>query len=153
MSHHNSIDQSDSVPQAPATQKSSKQESDVSRQTQSADKDQLVGTYDSEIDPLLSFPEELVNLDREFLLPFDFDAEGEKALNFDLSDKSFGNVAGGVTNLEANELHEKRKASQDQDDADEAGGKRRGDETGLPRKAGRKPVAAEPTTVSHHLLL
>ena len=82
-------------------------------------------------------------------------------LDFELEDGSFDWDNTGMigdlpttANGDDTEHHDKRKKSIDEDDGDEATGKRReGEEKGSARKPGRKPLTGEPTTVSLIILL
>jgi AP-1-like transcription factor len=85
-------------------------------------------------------------------LGFDLDADGDDLYDFDELGQLAGDLPGDDSQLDANELHEKRKSIGDKDDDDEdGGGKRRESDTGPGKKPGRKPLTAEPTTVSFSL--
>lgn len=77
-----------------------------------------------------------LDLDPDFKLPNDF--------GFDLDQLS-------AAPIERPSLHDKRKVSNDSDSDDEedgGGGKRQEGADKVPKKPGRKPVVAEPSTVS-----
>ena len=85
------------------------------------------------------------------------DNDTSPLLDFDLEDGSFdwdnsgmiGDLP-GASNVDDMEHHDKRKKSSDEDEGIEGTGKRReGEEKGLARKPGRKPLTGEPTTVSY----
>ena len=87
-----------------------------------------------------------------------FDADTSPLLDFDLEDGNFdwdnSGMIGDLPTLpdgDNGDHHDKRKKSIDDEDGDEAGGKRReaGEKTSA-RKPGRKPLTGEPTTVSPH---
>lgn len=81
-------------------------------------------------------------LDQSPFLDYDID-DG----NFDWEangDQLFGDLPGG----EEDEHHEKRKASLDDEDEEEGSSKRREGDEKSAKKPGRKPLTAEPTTVS-----
>lgn len=80
---------------------------------------------------------------------FDLDADGDDQYDFDAPGQFFGDISGETSHNDSNELHEKRKAVGDKDDGDEGGGKRRESEGATGKKPGRKPLTAEPTTVSY----
>ena len=85
-----------------------------------------------------------------------FEADTSPLLDFDLEDGNFdwdnsgmiGDLP-GLPNGDSGDHHDKRKKSIDDEDGDEASGKRReGGEKTSARKPGRKPLTGEPTTVS-----
>lgn len=81
-------------------------------------------------------------------LGFDLDADGEEQFDFDSNGQLIDDFAGDASHGDVNDLHEKRKSVGDRDDDDVGGGKRREGEGGSNKKPGRKPLTAEPTTVS-----
>jgi AP-1-like transcription factor len=81
-------------------------------------------------------------------LSFDLDAEGDDQFDFDSNGPLTGDLPGDLPQPDYSELHDKRKSVGDREDDDEGGGKRRESEGGTGKKPGRKPLTAEPTTVS-----
>jgi len=79
-------------------------------------------------------------------LDFDLDADGDDQFDFENNGQMLDDFVGDVSDV--NDLHEKRKSLGDRDDENEGGGKRREGEGGSNKKPGRKPLTAEPTTVS-----
>lgn len=80
---------------------------------------------------------------------FDFDLEDS---SFDWDNSGMIGDLPAISSGENAEQHEKRKMSTDDEEGDEASGKRRdSEEKGSARKPGRKPLTGEPTTVSWHL--
>ena len=70
--------------------------------------------------------------------------------NFDWEnsvEQLFGDLPGNDLNEES-DLHDKRKASTDSADGEEGASKRQESDGKGPKKPGRKPLTAEPTTVS-----
>lgn len=85
-------------------------------------------------------------------LGFDQDADGDDLYDFDDIGQLGGDFPGEDSQVDPSELHEKRKSIGDRDDDDEdGGGKRREGDGGPGKKPGRKPLTAEPTTVSSAL--
>ena len=75
--------------------------------------------------------------------------------NFDLDyggEQLFGDVPNNDP-AEEGDLHDKRKASLDSEDGDEETSKRQEGDGKTPKKPGRKPLTAEPTTVSLGFLI
>ena len=62
------------------------------------------------------------------------------------ADQLFGDIPGNDFNDEG-ELHDKRKASIESEDGEEGASKRQEGDGKTPKKPGRKPLTAEPTTV------
>lgn len=82
-------------------------------------------------------------------LGYDLDADGDDQFDFDNSGQLIDDLPGDSSQVDSNDLHDKRKSIGDkEDDDDEGGGKRRESEGGNSKKPGRKPLTAEPTTVS-----
>ena len=81
-------------------------------------------------------------------LGFDLDADAEDQLVFDSNGQLIGDFPGDPAQFDFSDLHDKRKSVGDREADDEGGGKRRESETGTGKKPGRKPLTAEPTTVS-----
>ncbi len=81
-------------------------------------------------------------------LGFDLDADVDDNFDFDSNGQFIDDFPGDVSQFEAGDLHEKRKSIGDGDDEEEGGGKRRESEGGSSKKPGRKPLTAEPTSVS-----
>lgn len=81
-------------------------------------------------------------------LSFDMDAEADDQFDFDNNGQLSGDFPGESAQYDPNDLHEKRKGISDGEDDNEGGGKRRESEGGSGKKPGRKPLTAEPTTVS-----
>lgn len=79
---------------------------------------------------------------------FDLDADVDDKFEFDSNGQFIDDFAGDVSQIDAGDLHEKRKSIGDKDDEEEGGGKRRESEGGSGKKPGRKPLTAEPTSVS-----
>jgi AP-1-like transcription factor len=82
-------------------------------------------------------------------LGFDLDADGDDQYDFDSNGQFIGDFPGESSQVGSSDLHDKRKSIGDQDDDDDdGGGKRRESEGGTGKKPGRKPLTAEPTSVS-----
>ncbi len=81
-------------------------------------------------------------------LGFDLDADLDDKFDFDNNGQFIDDFTGDVSQIDAGDLHEKRKSIEDNDDEEEGGGKRRESEGGSGKKPGRKPLTAEPTSVS-----
>ena len=81
-------------------------------------------------------------------LGFDLDADLDDKFDFDSNGQFIDDFPGDVSQIDAGDLHEKRKSIGDKDDEEEGGGKRRESEGGSGKKPGRKPLTAEPTSVS-----
>ncbi|ERF72800.1 hypothetical protein EPUS_04235 [Endocarpon pusillum Z07020] len=77
---------------------------------------------------------------------FDLDVDVDDKFDFDSSGQFIDDFPGDVSQIDAGDLHEKRKSIGDKDDEEEGGGKRRESEGGPGKKPGRKPLTAEPTT-------
>lgn len=80
-------------------------------------------------------------------LGFDFDADGDENFDFDEDSQLIGDLPNDSSTLEDGHLHDKRKELGDQS-TENGGGKRREGEPKVPKKPGRKPLTAEPVTVS-----
>lgn len=106
----------------------------------------ILNTIDLYESPMLESPSSAMLGSEEFespLIDYDFD-DG----NYDW-ENSAGLMIGslpGAANEEENDLHEKRKSIED----DENTHKRREGEEKTAKKAGRKPMTGEPTTVRLH---
>jgi AP-1-like transcription factor len=81
-------------------------------------------------------------------LGFDLDADGDDQLEFDNNGQLIDDFTGDTSQGDSGDLHEKRKSYDDKEDDEEGGGKRRESEGALGKKPGRKPLTAEPTSVS-----
>jgi AP-1-like transcription factor len=81
-------------------------------------------------------------------LGFDPNADGDDQLEFDSNGQLIDDFAGDASQGDSADLHEKRKSFGDKEDDEEGGGKRRESEGALGKKPGRKPLTAEPTSVS-----
>jgi AP-1-like transcription factor len=93
-----------------------------------------------------TFPvDQLLEADDSPYLGFDLDADGDDQYDFENNGQMLDDFAGDINDV--NDLHEKRKSLDDEENDDEGGGKRREGEGGS-KKPGRKPLTAEPTTVS-----
>jgi AP-1-like transcription factor len=79
---------------------------------------------------------------------FDLDADGDDQLEFDSNGQLIDDFAGDTSQGDSGDHHEKRKSFDDKEDDEEGGGKRRESEGAVGKKAGRKPLTAEPTSVS-----
>jgi AP-1-like transcription factor len=95
--------------------------------------------------------DQLLEADDSPHLGFDLDADGDDHFDFESNGQMIDDFPGDTTDL--NDLHEKRKSLDDGDNDDEGGGKRREGEGGSNKKPGRKPLTAEPTTVSFQFKL
>ena len=83
-------------------------------------------------------------------LGFDLEADADDQFDFDSNGQLIGDFPGESAQFDSSDLHEKRKSIGDREDDDEGGGKRRESEGGSGKKPGRKPLTAEPTTVSQN---
>lgn len=97
--------------------------------------------------PMVS-PDQFLNGDDSPYLGFDIDGDGDDQFNFSNDGQLMGDFPGDDSQVDINDLHEKRKNVDDKDDEDDdGGGKRREGEGGTSKKPGRKPLTAEPTSV------
>jgi AP-1-like transcription factor len=100
-----------------------------------------------------AIPGQVAKADDSPYLGFDLDADGDDQFEFDSNAQFIGDFPGDASQVDSSEHHEKRKSVDDKDEDDEGGGKRRESEGGTGKKPGRKPLIAEPTTVSCASLL
>lgn len=109
--------------------------------------DTILNTIDLYGSPMLESPSSAMLGSEEFespLIDYDFDD-----VNYDW-DNSAGLMIGslpGAANEEENDLHDKRKSIEDDDEITH---KRREGEDKTAKKPGRKPMTGEPTTVRLH---
>ena len=83
-------------------------------------------------------------------LGLDLDVDGDDHFDLDNNGQLIDSFPGDASQVDNKDLHEKRKSVGDKDDDDDdGGGKRRESEGGTSKKPGRKPLTAEPTTVSY----
>ncbi len=94
-------------------------------------------------------PSQFLEVDDSPYLGYDLDADGDDQFDFDSNGRFIGDYPGEGSQGGSNDLHEKRKSIDGNEDDDEGGGKRRESEGGTGKKPGRKPLTAEPTSVSH----
>jgi AP-1-like transcription factor len=116
------------------------------------DQDGHVGSTNGYFNPdgqTVISPGEFLDPDASPYLGFDLDADGDDQFDFDGNDAMIDGFTNDASQLDPSDLHEKRKSIDDkEDDEDEGGGKRRESEGATGKKPGRKPLTAEPTTVS-----
>lgn len=78
-------------------------------------------------------------------LDFNQDGDFDDSFEFDQNGQMIGDIPEDST---SNDLHDKRKSIDGQDEDDEGGGKRREGDDKTAKKPGRKPLTSEPTNVS-----
>lgn len=93
-------------------------------------------------------PGQFLTADDSLYLDFDPDADGEDQYEFDGNEQLVDDFPGDASQVDLSDLHDKRKTMDDDEEDDEGGGKRRESEGGTGKKPGRKPLTAEPTSVS-----
>lgn len=87
-------------------------------------------------------------------IDYDFDFDPEASFDdygfANDSQQMIGSLPGSAPHDAESNLHDKRGHSEDLDDEDEGGGKRREGDEKQSKKPGRKPLTSEPTTVGPH---
>ena len=97
---------------------------------------------------LTGAPGDLPVADGSPYLGLDIDADGEELLEYDDNELLIGELPQNPPQADGSQLHEKRKSTGDKEDVETGGRKRRGSEGRVAKKPGRKPLTAEPVTVS-----
>lgn len=97
----------------------------------------------------------LANLDESPFIDYDYDFDNEASYGeYDFSNLPQGQMIGNLPGTSsdgdaaANESHDKRSLSDDEENDDEPDGKRREGDDKTSKKPGRKPLTSEPTSVS-----
>jgi AP-1-like factor len=96
----------------------------------------------------------LANLDESPFIDYDYDFDNEASYGeYDFSNLPQGQMIGNLPGTSsdgdaaANESHDKRGLSDDEENDDEPDGKRREGDDKTSKKPGRKPLTSEPTSV------
>lgn len=116
-------------------------------QKQGGDKDDTNGHFNTS-PQATAMAGDFGTLDESPYLGFDLDGDDEDQFNLDDNGQLVGDYPGDVARFDSSDLHEKRKSIGDRKDTNDGGGKRRDSEGATGKKPGRKPLTAEPTTVS-----